>query len=163
MSQHTCSRFQLTNHCPIWPAACYGSVCWPTLQQLLPAYPHVLHSLAPLSWGFTSCDVLPIQRLHTKDHVTKTCPSSLPLPTPCCSWNFTPSPGWSKDECQILKLCLMKYGIGAWGQILATGLLPGKLVGQLYGAAQRLLGQQSMAGERRAGGREEAQRQGAAC
>lgn len=62
-----------------------------------------------------------------------------------CRWNFTPSPGWSKEEAQILKLCLMKYGVGRWVQILDTGLLPGKLIQQLNGQTQRLLGQQSLA------------------
>lgn len=61
-------------------------------------------------------------------------------------WNFTPSPGWTKEEAAILKLCLMKYGVGKWVQILETGLLPGKLIQQLNGQAQRLLGQQSLAG-----------------
>eukprot|EP00889_Picochlorum_renovo_P003434 jgi/Picre1/30464/NNA_005828.t1 len=60
-------------------------------------------------------------------------------------WNFTPSPGWTKEEAQTLKLCLMKYGIGRWVQILDTGLLPGKLIQQLNGQTQRLLGQQSLA------------------
>lgn len=60
-------------------------------------------------------------------------------------WNFTPSPGWTKDEAQILRLCLMKFGIGKWVQILETGLLPGKLIQQLNGQTQRLLGQQSLA------------------
>lgn len=46
----------------------------------------------------------------------------------------------------ILKLCLQKYGIGRWVQILDTGLLPGKLIQQLNGQTQRLLGQQSLAG-----------------
>ena len=65
----------------------------------------------------------------------------------CCNrWNFTPSPGWTKEEAAILKLCLMKYGVGKWVQILETGLLPGKLIQQLNGQAQRLLGQQSLAG-----------------
>ena len=63
-----------------------------------------------------------------------------------CRWNFTPSPGWTKEEAAILKLCLMKYGIGRWVQILDTGLLPGKLIQQLNGQTQRLLGQQSLAG-----------------
>ena len=40
----------------------------------------------------------------------------------------------------------MKYGIGRWVQILDTGLLPGKLIQQLNGQTQRLLGQQSLAG-----------------
>lgn len=60
-------------------------------------------------------------------------------------WNFTPSPGWTKEEAQTLKLCLMKYGVGRWVQILDTGLLPGKLIQQLNGQTQRLLGQQSLA------------------
>ncbi|KAK9907336.1 hypothetical protein WJX75_001686 [Coccomyxa subellipsoidea] len=59
-------------------------------------------------------------------------------------WNFTPSPGWTKEEAAILKLCLMKYGIGRWVQILETGLFPGKLIQQLNGQTQRLLGQQSL-------------------
>ena len=61
-------------------------------------------------------------------------------------WNFTPSPGWTKDEAALLKLCLMKFGVGKWVQILDTGLLPGKLIQQLNGQTQRLLGQQSLAG-----------------
>lgn len=64
-----------------------------------------------------------------------------------CRWNFTPSPGWTKEEAQILKLCLMKFGVGRWTQILETGLLPGKLIQQLNGQTQRLLGQQSLAGD----------------
>lgn len=60
-------------------------------------------------------------------------------------WNFTPSPGWNKEEAQILKLCLMKFGVGQWLQILNTGGLPGKLIQQLNGQTQRLLGQQSLA------------------
>ncbi len=60
-------------------------------------------------------------------------------------WNFTPSPGWTKEELHILKLCLMRFGVGQWLQILNTGLLPGKLIQQLNGQTQRLLGQQSLA------------------
>lgn len=62
-------------------------------------------------------------------------------------WNFTPSPGWTREEVGILRLCLMKYGVGRWVQILDTGLLPGKLIQQLNGQTQRLLGQQSLAGK----------------
>lgn len=40
----------------------------------------------------------------------------------------------------------MKYGVGRWVQILDTGLLPGKLIQQLNGQTQRLIGQQSLAG-----------------
>ena len=68
-----------------------------------------------------------------------------------CRWNFTPSPGWTKEEAAVLKLCLMKYGVGRWVQILDTGLLPGKLIQQLNGQTQRLLGQQSLAGVRALG------------
>ncbi|EIE27270.1 ARM repeat-containing protein [Coccomyxa subellipsoidea C-169] len=38
----------------------------------------------------------------------------------------------------------MKYGIGRWVQILETGLFPGKLIQQLNGQTQRLIGQQSL-------------------
>ncbi|GFR45105.1 hypothetical protein Agub_g6482 [Astrephomene gubernaculifera] len=60
-------------------------------------------------------------------------------------WNFTPAPGWTREEVQILRLCLMKHGVGQWLQILKTGLLPGKMIQQLNGQTQRLLGQQSLA------------------
>ena len=43
----------------------------------------------------------------------------------------------------------MKYGVGRWVQILDTGLLPGKLIQQLNGQTQRLIGQQSLAGDLR--------------
>jgi hypothetical protein len=63
-------------------------------------------------------------------------------------WNFTPSPGWTKEEVQILRLCVMKHGVGAWGQIAASGQLAGKTSQQLSSQTQRLLGQQSLAGAR---------------
>jgi hypothetical protein len=61
-------------------------------------------------------------------------------------WNFTPSPGWTKEEVYALKLALEKFGIGRWVQIVDSGVLPGKLIQQLNGQTQRLLGQQSLAG-----------------
>lgn len=61
-------------------------------------------------------------------------------------WNFTPSPGWTKEEVFALKLALEKFGIGKWVQISQSGVLPGKLIQQLNGQTQRLLGQQSLAG-----------------
>lgn len=65
---------------------------------------------------------------------------------PCFrSWNFTPSPGWTRDEAQTLKLLLMSVGVGRWVSILDSGLLPGKMIQQLNGQTQRLLGQQSLA------------------
>ncbi len=45
-----------------------------------------------------------------------------------------------------LKLALEKFGIGRWVQIVDSGVLPGKLIQQLNGQTQRLLGQQSIAG-----------------
>ncbi|KAG1661523.1 hypothetical protein FOA52_000033 [Chlamydomonas sp. UWO 241] len=60
-------------------------------------------------------------------------------------WNFAPAPGWTREEAQVLKLCLMQYGVGQWQAIHAAGHLPGKLIQQLYGQTQRLLGQQSLA------------------
>lgn len=54
--------------------------------------------------------------------------------------------GWSKEEVVALKLALGKFGIGRWVQIVDSGVLPGKLIQQLNGQTQRLLGQQSLAG-----------------
>jgi hypothetical protein len=54
--------------------------------------------------------------------------------------------GWTKDEVVALKLALEKFGIGRWVQIVDSGVLPGKLIQQLNGQTQRLLGQQSIAG-----------------
>ena len=41
----------------------------------------------------------------------------------------------------------MVHGVGRWKEIECTGLLPGKLYQQLNGQTQRLLGQQSLAGD----------------
>lgn len=60
-------------------------------------------------------------------------------------WNFTPSPGWTREEAHALSLCLKKFGIGKWVQIVDSGVLPGKQIQQLNGQTQRLLGQQSLA------------------
>ncbi len=57
-----------------------------------------------------------------------------------------PPPGWTKEEVLALKLALEKFGIGRWVQIVDSGVLPGKLIQQLNGQTQRLLGQQSLAG-----------------
>lgn len=45
-----------------------------------------------------------------------------------------------------LKLALEKFGVGRWVQIVDSGVLPGKLIQQLNGQTQRLMGQQSIAG-----------------
>ena len=45
----------------------------------------------------------------------------------------------------MLRLCLMKFGVGMWVQIVEAGVLPGKQIQQLNGQTQRFLGQQSLA------------------
>ena len=92
-------------------------------------------------------------------------PSPGALPEPRCSRaaNVSPGPalsrapagarpraGWTKEEVVALKLALGKFGIGRWVQIVDSGVLPGKLIQQLNGQTQRLLGQQSLAGAQRA-------------
>lgn len=62
-------------------------------------------------------------------------------------WNFTPSPGWTREEASILRAALVKFGVGRWKEIVESNVLPGKLIQQLNGQTQRLLGQQSLAGE----------------
>ena len=57
--------------------------------------------------------------------------------------------GWTKEEVVALKVALEKFGIGKWVQIVDSGVLPGKLIQQLNGQTQRLLGQQSIAGAAR--------------
>ena len=49
----------------------------------------------------------------------------------------------------ILKLALMKFGVGKWKEIVESECLPGKLIQQLNGQTQRLMGQQSLAGAQR--------------
>ena len=63
-----------------------------------------------------------------------------------CRWNYTTSPGWTAEEKKTLMLLLQVYGIGNWGAIVESGMLPGKKITQMNGQTQRLLGQQSMAG-----------------
>lgn len=60
-------------------------------------------------------------------------------------WNFTQSPGWTLEEADILRYALMAIGVGRWVQIVEANVLPGKLIQQLYGQTQRLIGQQSLA------------------
>ncbi|CAD7705149.1 unnamed protein product [Ostreobium quekettii] len=59
-------------------------------------------------------------------------------------WNHTAAPGWTPEDVRVLKLGLMKFGMGQWVKILDTGLLPGKLIQQLNGQTQRMVGQQSL-------------------
>ncbi len=60
-------------------------------------------------------------------------------------WNYTLSPGWTNEEVDVLKIALMKYGIGKWKRIKRTNCLPGKTIAQMNLQTQRLLGQQSLA------------------
>eukprot|EP00963_Diacronema_lutheri_P014231 scaffold2858_cov659-Pavlova_lutheri.AAC.202 len=60
-------------------------------------------------------------------------------------WNFTQSPGWTLEEADVLRYALMAIGVGRWVQIVESNVLPGKLIQQLYGQTQRLIGQQSLA------------------
>jgi hypothetical protein len=60
-------------------------------------------------------------------------------------WNYTLSPGWTMEEVEVLKIALMKYGIGKWKRIQRSNCLPGKTIAQMNLQTQRLLGQQSLA------------------
>ncbi|KAJ9059937.1 hypothetical protein DSO57_1036372 [Entomophthora muscae] len=60
-------------------------------------------------------------------------------------WNCTISPGWTQEEVNILRLALMKFGIGNWSKIVDSQCLIGKTVAQLNLQTQRMLGQQSTA------------------
>jgi hypothetical protein len=62
-------------------------------------------------------------------------------------WNCTLSPGWTREEVDVLKMALIKFGVGNWLAIMESGCLPGKTVSQLNNQTQRMLGQQSTAGK----------------
>lgn len=55
--------------------------------------------------------------------------------------------GWTREESDILRKALMRFGIGNWKDIMESGCLPGKTNAQLNLQTQRLLGQQSTAGD----------------
>ncbi len=63
-------------------------------------------------------------------------------------WNITLSPGWTIEEVSILKKALQKLGIGKWRKIIESQCLPGKSIGQIYMQTQRLMGQQSLGGNK---------------
>lgn len=44
-------------------------------------------------------------------------------------WNYTLSPGWTEQEVSVLKLALMRYGIGRWRKIINCQCMPGKSIG----------------------------------
>ena len=47
----------------------------------------------------------------------------------------------------MLRLALMRFGVGNWKTIIAERVLPGKSLAQLVCQTQKLLGQQSLRGE----------------
>lgn len=59
--------------------------------------------------------------------------------------NQTVAPGWCAEEVRVLRVALMKFGIGQWKAIMKSQCLPGKTSAQLSSQTQRLLGQQSLA------------------
>ena len=60
-------------------------------------------------------------------------------------WNSTLSPGWTGEEMQILRLALLRLGVGNWSRIIESGCLPGKTIAQINQQTQRMVGQQSTA------------------
>ncbi|KAL6047284.1 UBA domain-containing protein [Balamuthia mandrillaris] len=60
-------------------------------------------------------------------------------------WNFTLSPGWTRAETEVLRLAIMKFGLGKWKEILEANCLPGKTRSQLSLQTQRMMGRQSLA------------------
>ena len=60
-------------------------------------------------------------------------------------WNYSLSPGWTKEEVDVLKILLMKFGVGKWTSIYKSECLPSKTIQQCYLQTQRLVGQQSLA------------------
>ena len=43
-------------------------------------------------------------------------------------WNFVLSPGWDPREAEILKIALMKFGVGRWVIISKSECLPNKTI-----------------------------------
>jgi Myb-like DNA-binding domain len=60
-------------------------------------------------------------------------------------WNYTLSPGWTKEEAETLCNAVVRFGIGDWSAIFESECLPGKTNAQLNLQLQRMLGQQSTA------------------
>lgn len=61
-------------------------------------------------------------------------------------WNVAISPGWSDLEYDLLRVGVMKFGIGRWNDITKSNLIGTKLVMPCYLQLQRQMGQQSLAG-----------------
>jgi hypothetical protein len=60
-------------------------------------------------------------------------------------WNYTLSPGWTLAESEMLRKAILKFGVGNWKDVLASGCLPGKTNAQINLQLQRMIGQQSTA------------------
>jgi len=54
--------------------------------------------------------------------------------------------GWTREEVEVLRVAIMKFGVGKWTDILSSNCLPGKTPAQLNLQTQRALGQQSLRG-----------------
>jgi len=60
-------------------------------------------------------------------------------------WNCSLSPGWTREDLEVLRLAIMKFGLGSWSKIIKSSCLPGKTPSQLNLQTQRMMGQQSLA------------------
>ena len=47
-------------------------------------------------------------------------------------WNVALSPGWSKEEIEILRMAIMKFGVGKLANITKCGCLPGNIIIHRY-------------------------------
>ena len=56
-------------------------------------------------------------------------------------WNTSLSPGWTALETKLLKVAVMKFGIGKWTALYNAKILPTKLIMSCYLQLQRLMGQ----------------------
>ena len=64
-------------------------------------------------------------------------------PNEACSASLdtrTHAPGWTAKESELLKHAMMKFGVGKWGKLRRSGLLPHKKLIQSFIETQRLLG-----------------------
>ena len=59
--------------------------------------------------------------------------------------NVSVNSGWTKEETEILKICLIKFGLGRWTKLEKSNCLPSKNTQQCYLQCQRMMGQQSLA------------------
>lgn len=60
-------------------------------------------------------------------------------------WNVSMQAGWSPMEIKLLKVGVMKYGVGKWTEFYQSQVIPTKDIGSCYLQLQRIMGQQSLA------------------